>query len=149
MSSKSTVSKWNPGPPAGVSAFKGSRNVARLSHPPSRIGRLPARLGAPPQTEGERSRFRSANDPTRKLYYTKEWRETRIATFVRDDFTCQCGCKTYEPDTSKLVCDHVDAHRGDVAKFWAGPFQTLLKECHDKKKQREEQASLHRRGKWD
>jgi hypothetical protein len=27
--------------------------------------------------------------------------------------------------------DHVEPHRGDVNKFWLGPFQSLCKRCHD------------------
>ena len=29
------------------------------------------------------------------------------------------------------ICDHVEPHRGDVNKFWLGPFQSLCKRCHD------------------
>ena len=36
------------------------------------------------------------------------------------------------------VCDHVHPHRGDEVKFWAGPFQSLCKPCHDSDKQRQE-----------
>ena len=32
------------------------------------------------------------------------------------------------------TCDHVEPHRGDVNKFWLGPFQSLCKECHDSAK---------------
>jgi hypothetical protein len=39
------------------------------------------------------------------------------------------------------VCDHVTPHRGDVAKFWSGPFQSLCQPCHDREKQRAEAAS--------
>jgi hypothetical protein len=50
-------------------------------------------------------------------------------------------CSRIEADTSKLICDHVEPHRGDVEKFWAGPFQTLCKGCHDGEKQKEEVAA--------
>ena len=59
---------------------------------------------------------------------------------VRDLFTCQI-CRRLEGNTSQLVCDHVEPHRGDVHKFWSGPFQTLCKPCHDGQKQREEVAA--------
>ena len=32
------------------------------------------------------------------------------------------------------ICDHVEPHRGDVNKFWLGPFQSLCKRCHDSAK---------------
>ena len=32
------------------------------------------------------------------------------------------------------ICDHVEAHRGDVNKFWLGPFQSLCKSSHDSTK---------------
>jgi hypothetical protein len=33
------------------------------------------------------------------------------------------------------ICDHVEPHRGDEAKFWSGPFQSLCKPHHDSDKQ--------------
>lgn len=33
------------------------------------------------------------------------------------------------------VCDHIEPHKGDLVKFWNGPFQSLCKLCHDSKKQ--------------
>jgi 5-methylcytosine-specific restriction protein A len=38
--------------------------------------------------------------------------------------------------TPATICDHVEPHRGDVNKFWLGPFQSLCKPCHDGDKQR-------------
>jgi 5-methylcytosine-specific restriction enzyme A len=64
-----------------------------------------------------------------------------LVIFRRDRYTCQRpGCGRIEHDTSLLVCDHVDPHSGDLEKFWAGPFQTLCKRCHDSDKQRDERA---------
>jgi 5-methylcytosine-specific restriction endonuclease McrA len=36
--------------------------------------------------------------------------------------------------TPAEICDHVEPHRGDVNKFWLGPFQSLCKRCHDSTK---------------
>lgn len=48
-----------------------------------------------------------------------------------------------------LVCDHVKPHRGDERLFWdEANLQTLCKPCHDRDKQREEQASRAERGVW-
>ncbi|MCJ2010440.1 ATP-binding protein [Methylobacterium sp. J-092] len=40
--------------------------------------------------------------------------------------------------TPATVCDHVEPHRGDVERFWAGPFQSVCAHCHNSHKQRQE-----------
>jgi hypothetical protein len=40
--------------------------------------------------------------------------------------------------TPATICDHINPHRGDVISFFAGPFQSLCKQCHDTVKQSEE-----------
>lgn len=44
--------------------------------------------------------------------------------------------------TAATVCDHVEPHRGDEEKFWAGPFQSLCDQepwrCHSSTKQQQE-----------
>lgn len=75
------------------------------------------------------------------LYKTKRWQDLRWSILVRDRFTCQMvGCGKLETDTSQLVCDHIEPHRGDEQRFWSGPFQTLCKRCHDSLKQKEERG---------
>ncbi len=88
--------------------------------------------------------------PWRRWYGTAAWRSLRLEVFARDLFTCAM-CKVIEPDTSKLVCDHREPHRGDAAKFWDNAnLQTLCKSpCHDKHKQQIEQATRHQVGVWD
>lgn len=85
--------------------------------------------------------------PWRKWYSTARWRRLRLSIFDRDGFTCQWpGCGHVEGDTSKLVADHKQAHRGDEALFWAeGNLWTLCKPCHDGPKQQAEQAGVVRR----
>jgi 5-methylcytosine-specific restriction endonuclease McrA len=104
----------------------------RLSDAPSRLSR--------PTDERSLDRRRLADTETRRLHKTKRWQDLRWSVLVRDQFTCQI-CRRLEGDTSKLVCDHVEPHRGNVEKFWAGPFQTLCKPCHDGVKQKEEIAA--------
>lgn len=104
----------------------------RLSVAPSRLSR--------PTDERSLDRRRLADTKTRKLHKTKRWQDLRWSILLRDQFTCQI-CRRLEGDASKLVCDHVEPHRGDVEKFWAGPFQTLCKPCHDSVKQKEEIAA--------
>jgi 5-methylcytosine-specific restriction endonuclease McrA len=104
----------------------------RLSAAPSRLHRA--------TDERFLDRRRLADTETRRLHKTKRWQDLRWSVLVRDQFTCQI-CRRLEGDTSQLVCDHVEPHRGDVERFWAGPFQTLCKACHDGQKQKEEIAA--------
>ena len=89
------------------------------------------------------------NDPPwKRRYKTARWKALRLKIFLRDLFTCQ-KCGRIEGDTSKLICDHKDQHRGDERKFWDETnLWTLCKSCHDSVKQAEEQGSLHTRGVW-
>lgn len=86
--------------------------------------------------------------PWRKWYKTARWQALRLATFLRDLYTCK-ECGRIEGDTSKLVCDHIDPHRGDERKFFdPDNLQTLCSTCHDTVKRKEEQATKHQRGVW-
>lgn len=86
--------------------------------------------------------------PWRKWYSTARWERLRQATFLRDLYACT-KCRRLEGDTSRLICDHVDPHRGNERKFFdPDNLTTLCKPCHDSVKQRQEQASLHTRGVW-
>lgn len=115
--------------------------MGRLKALKPRLTAAPSRLN---RATDERSldRRRLDDSATRKLYKTARWRELRWSVLVRDGFRCQIKeCGRLEHDTRKLVCDHVEPHRGNVEKFWAGPFQTLCKACHDGVKQKEEVAA--------
>jgi 5-methylcytosine-specific restriction endonuclease McrA len=115
--------------------------MGRLSALKPRLAAAPSRLH---RATDERSldRRRLADTETRRLYKTARWRELRMSVLRRDLFTCQLqDCGRIESDTSQLVCDHIEPHRGDVGKFWAGPFHTLCKRCHDSVKQKEEIAA--------
>lgn len=74
--------------------------------------------------------------PYKRWYKTARWQKLRWSVLVRDLFTCaMCGWSG--PDTSKLVADHKDPHRGDPEKFWdPNNLQVLCKTpCHDSYKQ--------------
>jgi len=125
--------------------------MGRLSHLPSRLGAAPYRVGQAPDKAASAPPHVDRNAaPWRRWYGTARWKALRLATFVRDLFTCQM-CGHVEGDTSQLVCDHRNAHRGDPVLFWDPlNLQTLCKSpCHDKHKQQQEQASLAHRGVWD
>ena len=88
-------------------------------------------------------------EPWRRWYKTARWRRLRLRVFLRDGFTCRCGCARIEGNTSLLVADHKVPHRGSEALFWdEGNVQTMRKPCHDKLKQQQEQSSLEQRGVW-
>jgi len=88
-------------------------------------------------------------EPWRKWYKTARWQRLRLQVFIRDSFTCQCGCGRIEGNTSLLVADHKTPHRGSEALFWDDAnIQTMLKACHDGLKQKAEQASINQRGVW-
>ena len=65
-----------------------------------------------------------------------------MSVLLRDRFTCQ-KCSHLEADTSQLVADHKQPHRGDEALFWdVLNLWTLCKPCHDSWKQRQERRAL-------
>lgn len=75
-------------------------------------------------------------------YKTGKWRKLRWATFVRDGFRCAM-CQRIETDTSNLVADHRQPHRGDERLFWnPANIQTLCANpCHNKHKQQQEASA--------
>jgi 5-methylcytosine-specific restriction endonuclease McrA len=89
-------------------------------------------------------------EPWRKWYKTARWQKLRLTILLRDRYTCQMkDCGRLHHDTSLLVCDHIEPHRGSAELFWSqANLQTLCKSCHDGLKQQAEQASIHQRGVW-
>ena len=116
--------------------------MGRLKQLPSRLTAAPQRLApAAPRSEAERSRLRDASQAWRAWYKTSRWQKLRWSILVRDLFTC-ARCNGIEADTSQLVADHIEPHKGNVEKFWnPANLQCLCKTCHDKVKQAEERAS--------
>ena len=113
--------------------------MPRLKTIQPRLTHARSRIAEPTYADRERARDISRNDEhlTRPLYKTARWQRLRLSILARDLYTCQNpACRRVEGNTSLLVCDHIHPHRGDVQKFWAGPFQTLCKRCHDSDKQR-------------
>jgi hypothetical protein len=113
--------------------------VTKLSNLKPRLGSMPARIGVvQPKAEAERSRFRDATQPWRAWYKTARWRQIRAAQ-LREHRLCRM-CMEAGQITQATVCDHRMPHRGDEARFWAGPFDSLCKAHHDSTKQAEEAA---------
>ena len=53
-------------------------------------------------------------------------------------------CKARGIDQVATVCNHITRHNGDGAAFWAGPFNSLCKQCHDSDQQRIEDGNKPR-----
>lgn len=114
--------------------------MGRLKALPPRLSAMAPRIGyAAPVDEAERSRQRDGSQAWRRWYKTARWQKLRMDVLVRDLFTCQMpDCRRIDLRPGQLICDHVEPHHGNEASFWAGPFQTLCKTCHDGAKQRAE-----------
>lgn len=111
--------------------------MGRLSAVRSRVQPLRSRIGG---IAGDRKAFDQARDqrPWRRWYKTARWQALRWQVLVRDLFTCQ-RCGRIESDTSQLVADHRERHRGDATLFWSiANLWTLCVSCHSSAKQREE-----------
>lgn len=121
--------------------------MTKLSNLRPRLSTMPTRFGDALRDEAERSRMRYRTQPWQRWYNTARWKRIRSEVLSRDMFTCQ-RCKRIEPNTAKLVCDHVKPHHGNEQAFWAGPFQCLCKACHDSVKQSEEKRNPMPRGQW-
>lgn len=70
------------------------------------------------------------------LYNSAAWKRIRKAHLLSHPLCVMC--KPRGIVQAATVVDHIEPHRGDAAKFYAGPFQALCKGCHDSLKQTEE-----------
>jgi 5-methylcytosine-specific restriction enzyme A len=69
----------------------------------------------------------------RSWYKSAKWKRIRKAQLEREPL---CVFHQRRGETvAATVCDHVKPHRGDRERFFAGPFQSLCKPCHDGDKQ--------------
>lgn len=74
----------------------------------------------------------------RRLYKTTRWQRIREAQ-LRAHPLCQM-CEIQGRLTAATVCDHVTPHRGNEQAFYAGPFSSLCKPCHDRHAQRRDRG---------
>ncbi len=118
--------------------------MGRLTNLKPALRSLPASVSFA-RDRDEHGHSRTA-EPWRKWYSLSRWRRLRLKVLLRDLYTCQMpGCGRLEPDTSQLVADHIEPHRGDPALFWdEQQIQTLCKPCHDGLKQAQERRGAGR-----
>jgi 5-methylcytosine-specific restriction protein A len=74
----------------------------------------------------------------KRWYKTSRWQKLRARQLRLEPLCRMCKPRA----TPATVCDHVERHRGDPVKFWAGPFQSLCKPCHDRDKQTIERGGV-------
>jgi 5-methylcytosine-specific restriction endonuclease McrA len=119
--------------------------MAGLKQLPPLLKSLPPLLS--PLGESRDQRVRRLK-PWKPWYNLKRWQDIRREVLLRDLYTCQL-CGHLEGDTSLLVCDHVEPHRGVASLFWSGPFQTLCQQCHVVDKQSQENGgTAHAHPEW-
>jgi 5-methylcytosine-specific restriction protein A len=63
--------------------------------------------------------------------YGYRWQQFRKRYLSKHPLCVEC--KAAGRVTLAIDVDHVDPHRGDMEKFWAGPFQGLCHSCHSAK----------------
>jgi 5-methylcytosine-specific restriction protein A len=81
----------------------------------------------------------TAPEPAYKRWYkTARWQRLRREQLTLEPLCAMCLKRG--KTVAATVCDHVEPHRGDEVKFWAGPFQSLCKPDHDSTKQRIEKG---------
>lgn len=74
--------------------------------------------------------------PWRNLYNTAQWKRIRANQLARQPL-CERHLKRGEIVAADTV-NHRVRHHGDPVKFFAGPFESACKACHDSEIQREE-----------
>jgi len=71
-----------------------------------------------------------------RLYKTARWRRVRERV-LNEQPLCQ-WCLEREIVTVANEVHHVEPHKGDMVKFWSGPFVATCKSCHSRRGQRED-----------
>lgn len=97
------------------------------------------RLSSRSEAAAAHDQDRSAAQPWRAWYKTARWQRLRVGQLTAEPLCRRCIAQgMVEPAT---VCDHVEPHKGDEAKFWSGPFQSLCASCHNSAKQKAERRA--------
>ncbi len=115
-----------------------------LSAPSTRLSAAPRAVGYGDKAAAERGR-----DQLRRLYNTKRWLDpesgVRRRVITHDNTECQMRetlliGECHAPNSS--VVDQIKSHRGNLVLFWdEANLQALCKKCHDREKQRMDNAA--------
>lgn len=129
----------------GLCAKPGDPLMPRLTNLKPKVATLDTRLRYAEQPLGltpdqAYGRVRRQSSPVDRLYSSSRWRTLRAEQLSREPLCCMCIAEDGRA-VAATVCDHVVPHRGDVAAFWGGPFQSLCAHHHNAAKQREENAA--------
>lgn len=73
----------------------------------------------------------------RKLYKTARWQRLRDAQLTAHPL-CEWCLEREDIEPATEVHHSDGGHRGDLDKFWSGPFISTCKSCHATRGQRED-----------
>ena len=62
------------------------------------------------------------------LYNSKHWKQIRHEQLLNEPYCREC--MKHGKRVLATEVDHIDPHKGDEVKFYAGPFQSLCHSCH-------------------
>ena len=65
------------------------------------------------------------------LYRTARWRRIRDRQLTERPL-CEICIETETITPANTVHHRDGGHKGDIAKFWIGPFQSLCASCHSR-----------------
>lgn len=74
------------------------------------------------------------------LYRTYKWQKIRKAHLMEHPICVMC--EQQGTITLARVVDHITPHKGDEAKFFGGPFQSLCYAHHNSTKQKMEKREI-------
>jgi 5-methylcytosine-specific restriction protein A len=77
-----------------------------------------------------------ANTPWLHLYKTARWQRLRQQQFAEQPL-CE-WCLEMEVIAEATELHHCVPHKGDLVKFWSGPFVRTCKSCHARRGQLED-----------
>lgn len=84
-------------------------------------------------------RRRRDESATRPLYGTARWQRRRAHQLAIEPLCRMCFAEGVV--CVATVADHIEAHRGDVERFWSGALQSLCAPHHNAVKQAEERSA--------
>lgn len=131
-------------------SFK-SRKPPRATRPRAGfIWAIPNMPTMPPTFRPPRARSKQERDrdhdvrrrvekPWRRWYQLPAWKEIRAGQLAAEPYCRRCRKRGSLVKANTV--NHVEPHRGDWAKFIAGPFESVCATCHNAEVQREERRA--------